>query len=149
MLFSFLCHHLLMDWRFGVTHLAQLILDFEPVIHPPQSQMQAGVTGTNTIRIYKPVKQSQGHDTKGGVIRKWLPELSNVPEDLFHSPWTITPMEELMYDFELAQHHPKPIVDITQTGKDAREILWSLKGRKIVKEETQHILATHVRQADR
>jgi deoxyribodipyrimidine photo-lyase len=54
-----------------------------------------------------------------------------------------------MYDFELGQHDPKPIVDITQTGKDARQILWSLKGRKIVKQEAQRILATHVRQAGR
>lgn len=46
MLVSFLTHHMNMDWRVGVTHLAQLFLDFEPGIHYPQFQMQAGVTGT-------------------------------------------------------------------------------------------------------
>jgi hypothetical protein len=56
---------------------------------------------------------------------------------------------QLFLDFEPGIHHPKPIVDIAQTGKNARQVLWSFKGQKIVKGEKQCILATHVRQADR
>jgi deoxyribodipyrimidine photo-lyase len=118
-------------------------------IHYSRFQKQAGVTGTNTMRRYYPVKQSQEHDTKGEFVRKWLPELNNLRDDPIYSPWTITTMEERMYDFEHGQHYPKTTVDITQTGKDARQILWSFKGRKIVKEEKQRLLATYVRQADR
>ena len=75
-----------MDWRTGVTHLAQLFLDFEPGIHYPQFQMQAGVTGTNTIRIYNPVKQAQEHDPDGAFIYKWVPELQMVPTPLLFEP---------------------------------------------------------------
>jgi deoxyribodipyrimidine photo-lyase len=45
MLVSFLCHHLDQDWRKGVYHLANQFLDYEPGIHFPQFQMQAGTTG--------------------------------------------------------------------------------------------------------
>ena len=50
MLVSFFCHHLYQDWRAGTYHLAKLFLDYHPGIHYTQFQMQAGVTGINTIR---------------------------------------------------------------------------------------------------
>lgn len=145
MLISFLSHHLLLDWRKGVQHLAQLFLDFEPGIHYSQCQMQAGVTGINTLRIYNPVKQSKEQDPDGKFILQWLPALAVLPIDLVHEPWLVTPLEQQMYQFELGQDYPAPVVDIVEAGRVARDQLWRWRKRPQVQREAARILARHVR----
>lgn len=144
MLVSFLCHHLQLDWRWGAPHLARLFLDFEPGIHYAQFQMQSGMTGINTLRIYNPVKQSQEKDPDGIFIREYVPELAELPNELIHTPWLLTPMEQAMYQVQLGVDYPKPIVDIVETGRVARDVLWRWQKSGAVRKEGARILARHV-----
>ncbi|WP_109831914.1 cryptochrome/deoxyribodipyrimidine photo-lyase family protein [Reichenbachiella versicolor] len=145
MLVSFLCHHLDQDWKNGVYHLAQLFLDYEPGIHYPQFQMQAGTTGINTVRIYNPVKQSIDHDTDGSFLLKWLPELQKIPVQYIHEPWKMTSIEQELYDFRISHDYPAPIVDLKESGKAARDKIWGHRKHPLVKQEQQRILRTHTR----
>ncbi|MDA0117730.1 cryptochrome/deoxyribodipyrimidine photo-lyase family protein [Vibrio sp. T11.5] len=145
MLVSFLTHHLAQDWRNGVAHLACLFLDFDPGIHYAQFQMQAGVTGINTIRIYNPTKQAMDHDPDGFFIKKWVPELNSVPTPLVFEPWKMSAMEALMYSIEPNSIYLNPIINLDTASREARDRLWSWKKRKDVALEAKRILSIHVR----
>ena len=143
MVVSFFVFNLWQDWR-ELHFLARQFLDYEPGIHYPQIQMQAGVTGINTIRIYNPIKNSEDHDPEGLFIKKWLPELEKIPPHLIHEPWKLSIMDQQLYECEIGKDYPFPIVDVEETRKYASDIVWSFRKTDEVKEEGKRILKKHV-----
>ncbi len=91
---SFLCKHLLIDWRWGETYFAQHLLDYEMASNVGNWQWAAGsgVDAAPYFRIFNPTEQVKKFDKDLKYIKKWIPELET-------------------------QYYPKPIVD----HKEARE----------------------------
>lgn len=140
---SFFTHNLWQPWQEATTHLSQMFLDFEPGIHFPQLQMQAGETGTNMLRIYNPIKNSLEHDPDATFIKKWLPELAELETPFAHQPYLMTELEQQFYNFKLGENYPHPIVELESTRKKAGDTLWKLRKNKTVIEESKRILDRH------
>ena len=143
MLVSFLCHYLEQDWRRGVYYLAKLFLDYEPGIHFTQFQMQAGVTGINSIRIYNPIKQSIEKDPNCIFLKKWLPELSKIRNEYIHQPWLLTEID--LIDISIPDFYRQPIISPNLSNKSIKDQLWGLRKNNFVKEESKRLVQIHVR----
>lgn len=135
MLVSFVCHNLDQDFRRTTYFFAKLFLDYEPGIHYPQFQMQAGTTGIHTIRMYNPVKQSLDNDSEGNFIKKYIPEIRQLPSHLIHEPYKVAPLEFKMFNISLPDHYIKPIINITQSARDAKEKIYAHKKSSLVKKD--------------
>ena len=143
MLVSFFTHILWQPWQEATHHLSRCFLDFEPGIHFPQLQMQAGETGINNLRIYNPVKNGQEHDPDATFIKKWVPELAHLPTPFIHEPYLMTPLDQQFNNCIIGEDYPEPIVNIKENRKRASDILWNMKKDKDVLRESIRILKKH------
>ncbi len=111
MLISFATFGLGLPWREPALHLARLFVDYEPGIHYPQVQMQAGVTGTNALRVYNPLKQAAERDPHGRFTTRWLPALARLPDAWRQRPWALPAAQRAELDFVPGRDYPLPIHD--------------------------------------
>lgn len=143
MLVSFATHHLWLHWREPGLHLARLFLDYEPGIHYPQLHMQAGVTGINTVRLYNPIKQQQDQDPTGAYVRRWLPELRDVPLSFLAEPWRMPTSMQARAGCVLGEDYPMPIVDAVQAAREAKVRLHSWRNQPDARAAAKVVFERH------
>lgn len=143
MLVSFASYHLWLHWKPTSTFLARFFLDFEPGIHFSQFQMQSGTTGINAIRMYSPTKQAIDQDPDGNFIRRWCPELADVPQKFIFEPWTMPSSLQHEYGCVIDRQYPAPVVSHKQAYKDNRARVFQWRKRPEVQAEIKKVYARH------
>ena len=64
-----------------------------------------GADAAPYFRIFNPILQGEKFDKDGQYVRKWVPELKNLPNKFIHKPW-----EASLEKFKLGKDYPFPIV---------------------------------------
>jgi deoxyribodipyrimidine photo-lyase len=119
---SFASYNLWLPWRETGLHLARQFTDYEPGIHWPQAQMQSGTTGINTIRIYSVVKQGHDQDPTGAFVRRWVPELAEVPDHYVQEPWAYDGAGTIV-----GRVYPERVVDLKSSTAAAKERIYGAR----------------------
>lgn len=122
---SLACHQLGLNWQSASAALARRFTDYDPAQFWPQARQIAGQTA-EAPRLYHPIKQAQELDPTGAFTRRWLPELSVVPDTCLQTPWKWAGAARL-----LGRRYPEPVIDITTAHRDAREAIWARHGRPL------------------
>ena len=140
---SFAAYHLWLHWREPALFLARHFLDFEPGIHFPQCQMQSGVTGINTIRIYSPKKQLRDQDPSGQFVREYVPELRNVPTQYLAEPFRMSIDLQMSTGCRIGSDYPKPIVDESKAVKFAKDRIYAIRNSEASRSAAISVYVKH------
>ncbi len=126
---SFLVKDLLVDWRLGEEWFWDTLCDADPANNPASWQWVAG-SGADAapyFRVFNPVLQGKKFDPDGAYVRKFVPELRNLPDTWIHEPWT-APTEALRKaGVTLGENYSFPIVDHARARDRALAALASTK----------------------
>jgi deoxyribodipyrimidine photo-lyase len=109
---SFLVKDLHLEWQHGARHFAEHLVDFDVASNQHGWQWVAGC-GTDAapyFRIFNPTTQGKRFDHDGTYVRRWVPELADVPTTHVHEPHRSD---------DPPPDYPEPIVDHAEERREA------------------------------
>lgn len=111
---SFLTKHLLIDWRNGAEWFMYTLLDADLASNSASWQWVAG-SGADAapyFRVFNPVLQGEKFDPDGSYVRRYVPEISLLPNNYIHKPWEAPPIILAQFGITLGKNYPQPIVNL-------------------------------------
>ena len=104
---SFLVKHLLIHWKEGEKYFRNCLLDYSPASNVAGWQWVAGcgADAAPYFRIFNPILQGEKFDNEGEYVKRWVPELKDLPKKFVHKPWEFNEGK-----FKLGRDYPYPIV---------------------------------------
>ena len=118
---SFLTKNLLIHWRHGADWFWDCLVDADLANNSFGWQWVAG-SGADAapyFRVFNPVLQSRKFDPDGKYLRRWLPELSRLPDRHIHAPWEAGSGVLREAGVRLDENYPRPIVDLRASRERA------------------------------
>lgn len=119
---SFLTKDLGLDWRWGEGWFMRLLIDGDQANNNGNWQWIASVGVDRqppARRVYNPSLQLKRLDPSGTYVRRYVPELANVPDEYLAEPWTMPRRLQEEAGCVIGKDYPRPIVDHTEARRAA------------------------------
>ncbi|MGI3776823.1 MAG: cryptochrome/photolyase family protein [Janthinobacterium lividum] len=118
---SFLVKQLLVDWVAGEEWFWDTLVDADLAANSVSWQWIAGcgVDAQPYFRVFNPVTQAGNFDPDGDFVRRWVPELKDVPTRWLHAPWEAPPAVLAKAGVTLGETYPHPVVDLGEARQRA------------------------------
>jgi len=126
---SFLTKNLMLHWKHGARWFWDCLLDADLANNSASWQWVAG-SGTDAapyFRIFNPVTQSLKFDSAGAYIKRYVPELENLPEPHLHDPSSAP--QEVLHEagVKLGETYPRAMVNLKETRERALNAYKSIR----------------------
>ena len=110
---SFLVKDLLINWRRGAEWFWDTLVDADLANNSMGWQWVAGcgADAAPFFRIFNPIAQGEKFDREGTYVKRWVPELAQVPSRYIHAPWRAPDQVLRTAGVTLGLNYPEPIVD--------------------------------------
>ena len=127
---SFLVKNLLLSWHEGERWFWDTLLDADLASNSAGWQWVAGsgADASPYFRIFNPILQGEKFDKKGKYVRKYCPELKDLPDKYIHKPWETPGVIAKDAKLELGKSYPEPIVDLKASRQRALDAFQEIKG---------------------
>ncbi|MDT8406421.1 MAG: deoxyribodipyrimidine photo-lyase [Methylococcales bacterium] len=125
---SFLVKNLLIDWREGQRWFWDCLVDADLANNSAGWQWVAG-SGADAapyFRIFNPVLQARKFDAQGHYIRRFVSELSRLPDRFLAAPWEAPADVLRAAGVTLGQTYPRPMVDLSASRQAALDAFKTL-----------------------
>lgn len=118
---SFLTKNMLIDWRNGERWFWDCLVDGDVANNPASWQWVAGcgLDAAPYFRIFNPVTQGERFDETGDYVRKWLPELKDMPDKWVHDPASAPDFVLREAGVSIGTTYPRPLVDLKASRQRA------------------------------
>jgi deoxyribodipyrimidine photo-lyase len=125
---SFLIKDLLINWRYGEKWFWDCLIDASLANNCSNWQWVAGsgADASPYFRIFNPILQGEKFDPLGDYVKKYLPQLKNIPKKFIHKPWKLSKKDLEKYGVVLGKNYPQRIVFHEEARKEALNIYKTL-----------------------
>ncbi len=111
---SFLVKHLLLPWQHGEKWFWDTLVDADLAQNAASWQWVAG-SGADAapyFRVFNPLLQGRKFDPDGAYVRRFVPELAALPDNVIHAPWEAPSLLLAGAGVRLGTTYPHPVIDL-------------------------------------